>query len=175
MPQSERSILKHFLAGLAYRMQKALRQAPPDFATFKAQSGVRSPDQIIRHMNTVLCAALSRFEDVEPASEQCPTFEDEIDRFHGLLEALGEHLDQGTPFATTDPERLLQGAFSDVMTHVGQLAMLRRLAGSPIPPEKFHDASISSDNLSMDQPIRVNPDREWRDAEGRPQASKGDS
>lgn len=39
-------------------------------------------------------------------------------------------------------EELLHGPLSDVMTHAGQLALLRRLAGSPLPPERFIEATI---------------------------------
>jgi hypothetical protein len=49
------------------------------------------------------------------------------------------------------------------MTHAGQLAMLRRLAGSPIPPENFLVADVSPDNLGPDQPEPASPDRDWPD------------
>jgi len=39
--------------------------------------------------------------------------------------------------------------------------MLRRLAGSPVPPEKFVFAAISSANLGPDQPLPVRPDEDW--------------
>src|ERR1700693_1056025 len=58
-------------------------------------------------------------------------------------------------------ERLLQGPFSDAMPHAGQLAMLRRLAGSQIPPEDFIIAAIQADNVGPDQPRAVSPDKEW--------------
>ena len=50
----KRSLLKHFLAALAYRTQKALRDAPPDFADFRAAPQVRTPHELVRHMDSVL-------------------------------------------------------------------------------------------------------------------------
>jgi hypothetical protein len=62
------------------------------------------------------------------------------------------------------PERMLQGPFADAMTHAGQLAMLRRLAGDPVAPENFIVAKISPDNLSPDQPGPESPDEVWPEA-----------
>ncbi len=47
------------------------------------------------------------------------------------------------------------------MTRVGQLAMLRRLAGSPVPSENFIFATIRADNLSPDQAAPAAPDPSW--------------
>ena len=62
------------------------------------------------------------------------------------------------------PERLLQGPLADAMTHAGQLAMLRRLAGSPVPPEDFSVADIQGTRLGPDQADPVSPDDEWPEA-----------
>jgi hypothetical protein len=60
--------------------------------------------------------------------------------------------------------RLLQGPFSDAMTHAGQLAMLRRLAGSPVAPENFIVAAIDAENAGPDQAQPVSPDEVWPEA-----------
>jgi len=159
----KRSMLVHFLAALAYRTQKALRDAPPTFGGFEAGNEVRNPKWLVQHMESVLGYALTCFEG-EPEryrSSPLPTFEDEILRFHGKLEALAGHLRAGTPLRSVTPEQLLQGPFADAMTHAGQLAMLRRLAGSPIPPENFIVADISAQNLGPDQPAPRSPDAVW--------------
>ena len=97
------------------------------------------------------------------------SFSAEVERFHEYLNRLGNVLDTNPDFSGTSPKQLLQGPFADAMTHAGQLAMLRRLAGSPIRPENFHAAQIVTDNLSSDQAEPVNPDREWLDADGNAQ------
>ena len=92
--------------------------------------------------------------------EALPTFREEIERFHELLLSLREQLDAEIPLRGLTEEQLLQGQFSDAMTHVGQLAMLRRLHGEPIKSENFIHAAISPENLTPDQPDPVAPDDE---------------
>ena len=160
----KRALLRHFLAALAYRTQKALRRAPTSFASFRATPGVRTPQELLLHMNNVLGYARTFFIGGEYRAEPLPDLDSEIRRFHSLLEDLGHHLDQATPFRYTTPERMLQGPFSDVMTHAGQLIMLRRLAGSPVPPENFIVADIDANNLTQEQAEPISPDKTWREA-----------
>ena len=160
----KRALLRHFLAVLAYRTQKALRGAPMSFASFRATPGVRTPQELLRHMSSVLGYARTFFVGGEYRAEPLPDLDSEIRRFHALLEDLGHHLDQATPFRNTTPERMLQGPFSDAMTHAGQLIMLRRLAGSPVPPENFIVADIDANNLTQKQAEPISPDKVWREA-----------
>ena len=90
-----------------------------------------------------------------------PDFAAAVAHFHETLADVARHLAMGTEFQGITPERMLQGPFSDAMTHVGQLAMLRRLVGSPVPPENFVFAAITPDNLRIDQPPPVRPDKDW--------------
>ncbi|MEE8105946.1 MAG: hypothetical protein V3T86_10470 [Planctomycetota bacterium] len=166
---TDRELLRHFLAALAYRANKAVQGAPEEFAAFRAAGGVRTPQQLIHHMSGVLSYALSHFEALDPWIGPCDNFAEEVTRFHETLRRLGEHLESGSAFSGTTPEQLLQGPLSDAMTHAGQLAMLRRMCGSPIPPENFHEAAISMQNLTAEQPAPRSPDEKWLDAEGRPQ------
>ena len=160
----KREVLRHFLAALAYRIQKALRGAPPEFAQFEAGNQVRTPMELLRHMTSVLGYARTKFREGPYRAEALETFPDEIERFHGMLQDLSDHLRAGDPLPGTTPEQLLQGPFSDAMTHAGQLAMLRRLSGSPVPPENFIVADIGPSNLGTDQPAPESPDREWPEA-----------
>ena len=164
-----RELLAHFLAALAYRTQKAVHGAPAEYAEFQAPSGVRTPWQLLHHMSGVLSYATSMFEELDPWIKPCASFEEEIERFHRVIGDLVRHLESGTPSPGTSAERLLQGPFADAMTHAGQLAMLRRLSGHPIPPENFHAADIGADNTGREQPAPVSPDASWRDADGKDQ------
>jgi hypothetical protein len=157
----KRTQLKHFLAALAYRTQKALRDAPPNFATFRAAAKVRTPHELIQHMDSLLGYARTFFVGGRYRAPVIPDFRAAVDHFHETLADVGRHLESGTEFKDVTAEKLLQGPFSDAMTHAGQLAMLRRLAGSPVPPENFVFAGISSANLSPDQPLPAMPDKEW--------------
>ena len=154
-------MLKHYLAALAYRTQKALRGAPDTFADFRAKPGVRTPHEIVLHMTGVIGYARTFFTGGEWHPERMNSFKEEILRFHELLEDLGRFLDDDTPFVNTTPERMLQGPLSDAMTHAGQLIMLRRLFGNPVPPENFIMADIDPENLGPDQPAPVSPDKKW--------------
>ncbi|MCH8122463.1 MAG: hypothetical protein IH853_05015 [Bacteroidetes bacterium] len=165
----ENVLLKHFLAGLAYRTHKAVSGAPPGFATFQAAPGVRTPHQLIHHMSGVMSFALGHLVNCELRFESHDSFDQELERFHSILDQIGDILDSDPVFVDSSPKQLLQGPFADAMTHVGQIAMLRRLSGSPIPPENFHDADISADNLTRVQSSPVSPDEYWLDADGNPQ------
>jgi hypothetical protein len=160
----KRAVLRHFLAALAYRTQKALRGAPEGFGDFRAAPGVRTPAELVCHMTSVLGYARTFFTGGEYWPERLPTLEKEIARFHATLADLAGHLDERALLDDITPERLLQGPLADAMTHVGQLALLRRLAGSPVPPENFVFAKIDAANLGPDQAPPASPDQEWREA-----------
>jgi hypothetical protein len=159
--REQRKLLRHFLAALAYRTQKALRGAPEGFDKFRAGSQVRTPHELIIHMTSVLGYARTFFIGGTFPQPPLTDWEKDINAFHELLKDLGKHLDSEVPLGDTTEERVLQGPLSDAMTHAGQLAMLRRLEGSPVPPENFIKADIRSDNLSLNQPDPVSPDKKW--------------
>ena len=158
------SLLRHFLAALAYRTQKALRGAPEGFGSFSAGHGVRTPAELVRHMTSVLGYARTCFVGGHYRPEPLPSLQHEVDRFHEMLHDLARHLEAGTPMGTMTPERLLQGPFSDAMTHAGQLGVLRRLAGAPVAPENFLVAQIDARRLGADQAMPASPDEEWPEA-----------
>ena len=161
----KRKLLNHFLAALAYRTQKAVRGAPEGFGSFRVMEGVRTPAELVRHMTSVLGYARTHFIGGRYWPEPLETLEEEIERFHETLGTLAQHLRDGDQLLDgMSEERLLQGPFSDAMTHAGQLALLRRLAGAPVPPENFIVAAIKEDQLGPDQPEPVSPDKHWPEA-----------
>jgi len=162
----KRQMLRHFLAALAYRTQKALRGAPDFFAEFRAAPQTRTPHELVLHMDSVLGYARTFMIGGEYRPARQEEFAIQIRFFHEMLESLARHLESEAPFVGTTPEQMLQGPFADAMTHAGQLAMLRRLAGSPIPPENFIVADINAENLGPDQPPPASPDEVWPEAPG---------
>ncbi len=161
----KRALLRHFLAALAYRTQKALRGAPAEFGSFRAAEDVRTPAQLVCHMTSVLGYARTFLVGGTYRPDPLPSLADEIERFHDMLRDLSRHLQQGSPFVgDMSPERLLQGPLSDAMTHAGQLAMLRRLAGTPVAPENFVVAEIHPERLGSDQAEPASPDEVWPEA-----------
>ena len=160
-----RELLRHFLAALAYRTQKALRGAPESFGDFRVEPGVRTPKELVRHMQNVLGYARTLFVGGRYRAPLAATFAEQVAAFHEMLESLSEHLATDAPIGGMSEARLLQGPLADAMTHAGQLAMLRRLAGTPVPPENFIAADIDKENVGPNQPPPVSPDRHWYTAE----------
>lgn len=161
----KRALLRHFLATLAYRTQKALRSAPPEFGSFRSAEGMRTPAQLVCHMTSVLGYARTFFVGGQYRPDPMPFLHEEVTRFHEMLEDLSRHLEVGTPLQQgISLEQMLQGPFCDAMTHAGQLSMLRRLVGSPVAPENFIVADIDPDRCGPQQSEPVSPDESWPEA-----------
>lgn len=161
-----RALVSHFLAAIAYRTQKALRDAPAEYPDFSAGAQSRTPVQILRHMTSVLGYArtfkVGGAYPIHP--EPLANFADEQHRFHAMLESVRDALDDAGGLGTLSAPQLLQGPFADVMTHIGQLAMLRRLQGAPVAPENFIFAEVDAARLGVDQPAPARPDAQWPEA-----------
>ena len=160
---SERALLKHYLAAIAYRAQKALRDAPADYPEFSAGHRTRTPVEILRHMTSLLGYSRTLFlgGSYPFTPEPLATFEDEVARFHDMVSAVGDLLERDVPLQEISYEQFLQGPLSDVMTHIGQLALLRRLAGAPVAPENFIHAQVNPERLGPDQAPPARPDADW--------------
>ena len=160
MLDRDRDLLCHFLAAIAYRTQKAVRGAPAHYPHFEAGHGARTPTQLIGHMTSLMGYTETLFlgGTYPHVPEPLPSFAAELDRFHAMLTRVRDLLRSGaTPGAFTT-EQLLQGTLADTMTHVGQLAMLRRLAEAPVASENFLHADVRADRLGPDQPPPARPD-----------------
>jgi hypothetical protein len=158
--RERRAVLQHFLAALAYRTQKALRGAPSDFPDFEAGNDVRTPREIVRHMASVLGYARTFYRGGSYRPEPLPTFEDEVSRFHQMLSDLSDHLQSGDPLRTISLNQLLQGPLADAMTHAGQVALLRRHHGTPVPSENFVFADVDASNVGAHQAEPRSPDED---------------
>lgn len=158
---SQRKMLKHFLAALAYRTQKAVRGASPEFGNFQAGKMARTPVELVRHMDSVLGYARTFIIGGTYRPPEAKDLKEALTHFHEVVEDLAVQLDSESAFDCITPETLLQGPFSDAMTHAGQLAMLRRFFGDPVPPENFIYAKIAAENLGPDQAMPASPDAVW--------------
>ena len=162
------ALVHHTLAAIAYRTQKALRAAPPLYADFDPGHDVRSPVEILRHMTSVLgyarTFAIGGTYPIKP--EPLPTFEEEQRRFHEMLESLRGHIRDDGSLGSLSATQVLQGPLADVLTHVGQLALLRRMAGAPVAPENFIFADVDPTRLGVDQPPPARPDEHWPERPG---------
>lgn len=159
---ASRAMLQHFLASIAYRTQKALRGAPADFGDFRAAHHVRTPYELLWHMTGVIGYARTFLRGGEFAPPDFEGLQQEIERFHVTLEGLRDDFADRSLTAVISDLQFLHGPLSDTMTHAGQLAMLRRMAGSPVPSENFIYATVAAVNVGADQPAPVAPDDWWR-------------
>ena len=152
---SDRELFRHTLATLAYRAARALEDAPETFATFD-EAG-RQPTQILAHMGDLFDWALSMAEGKQRWHNSQPLpWPEEQRRFFASLQAFDGYLTSGERIHAP-LERLFQGPVADALTHVGQLAMLRRLAGCPIRGENYYVAEISLGRLDPSQAAPVKP------------------
>jgi len=147
----KREMLRHTLATLAYRGSKAVRDAPDSFATFKASETTRTPAQILAHIGDLLAWALSIAKGAEAWHNAEPRrWNEEVERFHTALASFDEFLASDVELSSTC-ERLFQGPIADALTHVGQLTMLRRIAGAPIRGENYSNAKIEAGRVAAQQ------------------------
>ncbi|HEY1951922.1 MAG TPA: hypothetical protein VGG76_03870 [Gemmatimonadaceae bacterium] len=152
MTDQSRVFLRFTLATIAYRAAKVERDAPPQFAAFQLGHGARTPIEILAHMGDLFDWALrmaaggSEWTQAKPQS-----WRKEVDRFHASLLAFDRYLASDSPLGTT-VEELFQGPVSDVLTHIGQLAVMRRQALSPVRSEVYAKADIAPGRVGTEQP-----------------------
>ncbi|HLF55443.1 MAG TPA: hypothetical protein VI942_01225 [Thermoanaerobaculia bacterium] len=155
-PDPALALLRHTLATLAYRGGKALRDAPEELAEFRVAAKSRTPIQIVAHIGDLLDWALHLCEGEHVWQDSTPiSWPSEVERFFARLADLDARLASGRPLGYP-PERIFQGPIADALTHVGQIAMLRRLAGSPVKGENYFKAEIRAGRVGAEQaaPVR---------------------
>lgn len=146
-----RELLRHTVATTAYRAGKALRGAPETFGSFRSGEDSRTPGKILAHLGDLFDWALamaqgqSAWHDSEPLA-----WNTEVGRFFAALKKFDDYLASGEPLHEA-VERLFQGPVADALNHVGQIAMLRRMAGSPIRGENYFKAEITAGRVGPEQ------------------------
>ncbi len=147
--------LRHAVATLAYRGGKALRGAPEDFAAFQVATATRTPGQILAHIGDLLDWALGLADGKHVWHDSTPQpWEQDVARFFATLRKFDRRL--ASKKALGFPaERLFQGPVADALTHVGQIAMLRRLAGCPVRGENYFLAHIVAGRVGAKQKAPV--------------------
>jgi hypothetical protein len=140
--------LRHTLATLAYRTNRTIENAPDRFAATSAGGGTRSAAEVLTHMGDLLDWALTLANGDEKWNDSAPLpWTREVGRFHAALGKLDARIASGAPLQAPAPN-IFQGAIADAIWHTGQLAMLRRLADSPIESENYAVAPISEGALT---------------------------
>ncbi|MDQ0721958.1 hypothetical protein QF049_003219 [Paenibacillus sp. W4I10] len=136
--------LRHYLSSLKYRFSKAILNAPSNYPNYELGNGVRTPIEILAHMSDVIRYAQSVFDDQVQLKKESGNWNDEVHTFFNELHNLDNLMkSNGIPNKDRIIEKLIQGPLSDAMTHVGQLSMIRRMAGDSIPGENFFIAEVN--------------------------------
>ena len=145
-------LLRHTLATLAYRGAKAVRGDGSGFAGFRAAPGTRTPAEILAHVGDLLDWALALADGQHIWHDSSPLdWDDEVSRFFRAMETFEARLASGKPVGCT-PEKLFQGPIADALTHIGQISMLRRMAGHPVRGENYYRAHIAAGVVGAEQP-----------------------
>jgi hypothetical protein len=148
---SDIEYLRHVLATIAYRAGKTIRTAPESFADFKPGLSTKTPLQIVAHMGDLFDWSLTVVKGT-PGWKAAPTtnWNDDVARFFAALKRFDDYLVSGEPIKM-DLAKLFQGPISDSLTHIGQLAMLRRLHGSSMKGESYMRADIVPGRVGLEQ------------------------
>lgn len=153
-PDPKRELLRHTVATLAYRGGKTLREAPENFASFRIGETTRTPAQILAHLRDLLDWGLSLAIGKQKWNDSTPLpWAEEVERFFEGLKKFDEYLASDAPL-DSPAEKLFQGPLADALTHVGQLAMLRRLAGSRVRGKNYFKAEIEIGRVGPEQSER---------------------
>lgn len=146
-----RDLLRHAVATLAYRGAKAIRGAPADFGRFTVGPSSRTPGKILAHIGDLLDWALSIAKGAQAWRDSpADDWDKDAQRFFDGLRDLDHYLASEAALGAP-PEKLLQGPIADALTHVGQLAMLRRLAGAAVKGENYFKADIAAGRVGAEQ------------------------
>ena len=143
--------LRHAVATVAYRGAKAVRGAPASFAEFRVAPGSRTPAQILAHVNDLFDWALQLADGTHVWKDSTPlAWDEEMARFHAGLARFDARLASDAPLGCP-AEKLFQGPVADALTHIGQIAMLRRVAGAPMKGENYFKADIGAGRVGAAQ------------------------
>jgi hypothetical protein len=147
----KRELLRHTVATVAYRGGKAVSAAPDGFNSFRVNETTRTPEQILAHIGDLFAWALSIARGKQTWHNSTPQeWNAEVDRFFSALKAFDDYLASDYPLACPT-EKLFQGPIADALTHVGQIAMLRRMAGGPVKGENYFVAEIEAGRVGAEQ------------------------
>ena len=146
-----RALLRHTVATVAYRGGKAVRGAPPEFASFSGDGSNRTAATILAHIGDLYDWALTQATGAEAWTDSTPLeWNLEVERFFAALRRFDDYLASDAPLAAP-VERLFQGAVADSLAHIGQLAILRRLSGARMKSENYSRAEIVAGRVGREQ------------------------
>jgi hypothetical protein len=146
-----RAWLRHTVAVVAYRGAKVCRDAPPTFADFRASEQARTPVEIVAHIGDLFDWGLSLAKGQQTWQNTPPLpWKQEVERFFATVGRFDAYLASVDTIACP-AERLFQGPIADALSHIGQIAILRRIAGVPIRGENYFQADVKAGRVGAAQ------------------------
>jgi hypothetical protein len=144
----KRELLRHLVATVAYRGGIAISDAPENFALFRAGETTRTPGELLAHLGDLLTGSLYLLKGELKQLTSAPLpWSEERSRFFSAVKELDSYLASDAPLEC-GVEKLIQGPIGDALTHVGQIVMLRRLAGKPVRAESYFTAEIVAGDIT---------------------------
>lgn len=138
----KRELFRHLVATVAFRGGVAVLDAPENFSVFRVNEATRTPGELLAHIGDLLKGSLHLVKGELVYLTSAPlSWEEEIARFFSAVKEFDSYLASGAPLACP-VEKLIQGPIGDALTHVGQIVMLRRMAGKPVRVESYFTAEI---------------------------------
>ncbi len=160
--EGKNELVRHLLATLVYRTTKIIKDAPENYVNISIGEGVRTPEKMLGHIVSLIQLSNRFWSPHRPLSMETlrkqsgkKGWDREVELFYQLVAQFDDTLSKYPEPRKYSPEKILQGPFMDAFTHIGQLALLRRMAGSPIKGESYWMADVRVGQVGPDQPLRV--------------------
>jgi hypothetical protein len=151
----KRELFRHVVATVAYRGGLSVSDAPENFATFRVNETTRTPGELLAHIGDLLEGSLYLVKGELVYLASAPlSWEEEVARFFSAVKEFDSYLASGAPLACP-MEKLIQGPIGDALTHVGQIVMLRRMAGKPVRVEAYFTAEIVAGEINEETFMRT--------------------
>lgn len=144
----KRELFRHVVATVAYRGGLAVADAPENFAVFRVNETTRTPGELLAHIGDLLEGSLYLVKGELVYLTSAPlSWEEEVARFFSAVKEFDSYVASGAPLACP-MEKLIQGPIGDALTHVGQIVMLRRMAGKPVRVEAYFTVEIVAGEIN---------------------------
>jgi hypothetical protein len=139
----EKEFVRHFLATIYYRGIKYLSVDDITFNAFNPKNGIRTPAEILNHINGLLLYIQSFFIKHTNTHPEQQSFIKEVKRFKSVIQMLDSTILSNDLTPQMTYEQLLQGPLADIMLHIGELSMQRKYSGNPADDiENYINADI---------------------------------
>ncbi len=144
----KRELLRHLVATLAYRGGIAISDAPENFSEFRASETTRTAGELLAHLGDLIQGSLYLVQGELVLLQSPPQlWGHDMARFFKAVKEFDHYLASEAPLAQPI-EKIMQGPLADALTHVGQIVLLRRLAGKPIREASYFTAEIVAGQIN---------------------------